>query len=117
MREKNRIDKMLFIAFLLSCLFANSVYGDFDDCTFEEDECGWFSGSSVGVGSWRRVTTQELEDEGMDVHPSKDGAGAKTGNSLVILFSICILIYLLGHYMFAHYTEKLNIYSLCIIFT
>ena len=81
MREKNRIDKMLSAALVLSCLFANSVLGDFDACTFEEDECGWFSGSSVGVGSWRRVTTQELKDEEMDVHPSKDGAGGVVGNS------------------------------------
>ena len=81
MREKNRIDKMLSAALVLACLLANSVLGDFDACTFEEDECGWFSGSSVGVGSWRRVTTQQLKDEGMDVHPSKDGAGAVIGNS------------------------------------
>ena len=81
MRERNKICKMLLIAFILSCLFANSVVGDFDACTFEEDEFGWFSGSSVGVGSWRRVTTQQLKDEGMDVHPCKDGAGAVIGNS------------------------------------
>ena len=81
MREKNRRDKMLSAALVLSCLFANSVLGDFDACTFEEDECGWFSGSSVGVGSWRRVTTQELKDENMDVHPSKDEAGGVVGNS------------------------------------
>ncbi len=86
MKEKNRICKMLSIALFLSCLFANSVFGDFDACTFEEDECGWFSGSSVGVGGWSRVTTQELEDEHMDVHPSADGAGAKTGNSGFTLF-------------------------------
>ena len=66
-------------ALLLSCLLASAVNGDFDACTFEEDECGWFSGSSVGVGGWRRVTTQELEDEHMDVHPSQDAAEAKTG--------------------------------------
>ena len=88
MKERNKTCKMLSIAFILSCLFANSVVGDFDACTFEEDECGWFSGSSVGVGGWRRVTTQELEDEDLDVHPSKDAAGAKTGNSRLTLFRI-----------------------------
>ena len=60
-------------------LFAASVFGDFDACTFEEDECGWFSGSSVGVGGWSRVSTQELEDQQVEVHPSQDAAGEKTG--------------------------------------
>ena len=67
-----------FLVFIFS-LFC-SVFGSFNECTFEEDECGWYSAGSIGVGGWKRVTTQELEDQGVDVHPSGDSTGDKTGN-------------------------------------
>ena len=66
------------ILFLIFILFS-SVFCTLNECTFEEDECGWFSAGSIGVGSWKRVTTQELEDQNVDVHPSKDLMGEKTG--------------------------------------
>ena len=66
-----------------------------NECDFEEDECGWFSGESIGVAAWARVTTQELVDGGVDVHPSADAVGETS-----------------GHYMFAHTRDDAKIFSI-----
>ena len=68
-----------FLLYLHLLIFCELVVGNFNECTFEEDECGWFSGTSVGVGSWKRVTTKQLEDDGVAVHPTSDASGEKTG--------------------------------------
>ena len=64
---------------LILFVLCTKVLSNFNECTFEEDECGWFGGESIGVGSWVRVTTQELIDGGTDVHPSRDAMGGADG--------------------------------------
>ena len=74
-----------FLQYLFLLLVTDLALGNFNECTFEKDDCGWFSGASIGVGSWRRVTTKELEDEGVDVHPASDASGDKTGNIITFI--------------------------------
>ena len=71
--------RFFLLIFQLFC----TVFCSFNECTFEEDECGWYSAGSIGVGSWKRVTTQELEDQNVDVHPSGDSMGEKTGEKKI----------------------------------
>ena len=80
---------------LLLFVLCTIVTCNLNECDFEEDECGWFSGESIGVAAWARVTTKELEDGGVDVHPSADAVGKKT-----------------GHYMFAHTRDDAKIFAI-----
>ena len=47
------------------------------DCDFEEDECGWFSGSEVGEGGFVRTTSEDQSNGGSDLYPT--GAGMNRG--------------------------------------
>ena len=47
-----------------------SVINGLEECDFEEDECGWFSGVDVGDGSFIRTTSEEQEKEGSDLYPT-----------------------------------------------
>ena len=42
------------------------------DCSFEKDECGWFSGSEVGEGSFVRTTSEEQKNTGSDLYPTEN---------------------------------------------
>ena len=74
----------MLIFYLKLLLLFTSIQGNFNECDFEKDECGWFSGESIGIGAWTRVTTEELEVANTDVHPSKDAADGKTGRDIYL---------------------------------
>ena len=49
------------------------------DCDFEEDECGWFSGSEVGEGGFVRTTSEDQSNEGSDLYPTGNTGGRNIG--------------------------------------
>ena len=62
---------IIFITLGLSSL--NNFWTDaLTDCNFEEDECGWFSGSEVGEGSFVRTTSEEQKNTGSDLYPTEN---------------------------------------------
>ena len=84
--------KMFFYTLFLPLIYGASLR-DFNECTFEADECGWYSGSGAGVGGWERVTTQQMEEDSWAAHPSHDASGDKTGeNGTGMTVYICVVL-------------------------
>ena len=57
--------KNIFLLLLNIC-----IINGLEECDFEEDECGWFSGGDVGVGSFIRTSSEEQQNEGSDLYPT-----------------------------------------------
>ena len=55
---------------LVLLLLNISLTNALTECDFEKDECGWFSGSDVGEGSFVRTTSEDQKTEGTDLYPS-----------------------------------------------
>ena len=55
---------------VLLLLLNISLINGLEECDFEEDECGWFSGGDVGAGSFIRTSSQEQQSEGSDLYPT-----------------------------------------------
>ena len=64
---KKRI-KNTVLLLLLGISFITAL----EECDFEKDECGWFSGADVGAGSFIRTTSEEQQNEGTDLYPTSN---------------------------------------------
>ena len=62
--------KIKNIVLLLLPLLHISVINGLEECDFEKDECGWFSGADVAVGSFIRTSSEEQQAEGSDLYPT-----------------------------------------------
>ena len=93
---------------LVLLLLNISLTNALTECDFEKDECGWFSGSDVGEGSFVRTTSEEQKTEGTDLYPSAnvDENGNESLEWAVVQSVIT------GHFMFAHSNSENQKFSL-----
>ena len=57
--------KNVFLLLLNIC-----IINGLEECDFEQDECGWYSGGDVGAGSFIRTSSEEQQDQGSDLYPT-----------------------------------------------
>ena len=68
------------IKILLLLLLCTSLSRAMMDCDFEEDECGWFSGSEVGEGGFVGTTSEDQSNGGSDLYPTGAGMNLRREN-------------------------------------
>ena len=75
------------ILLLLNISFINGV----EECDFEQDECGWYSGGDVDAGSFIRTSSEEQQNQGSDLYPTPN-LEAKGTNSTREFFVFRVVI-------------------------
>ena len=67
---RQKMKKKLKLLTLL--LLSISLIDGLEECGFEVDECGWYSGSDLGDGSFVRTSSEEQKNGGSDLYPSNN---------------------------------------------